>query len=203
VFLMNSLNCFQVKMSVRCAEGGCGGGRNFLFAGRANQLIPACITPPPTLSPTAADEPTPRAPPVPSPWDHSPVNTCDCFDIFTSQAGGDYVLSNKYFDIGEGVDTQERRIEISKKNLYTDAVAFSINDEVFEIHGDVYYRNSHHVSLPIYDFGHGMASITKSFVSADTEEIMVNILGAATKLVVKVTSGTGPRKFIKLLERPA
>merc|ERR1712176_58691 len=40
VFLMKSLNCFQVKMSVRCAEGGCGGGRNFLFAGRANQLIP-------------------------------------------------------------------------------------------------------------------------------------------------------------------
>merc|ERR1719328_91406 len=103
-------------MSVRCEMQGCGGGRNFLFAGRANQLIPACVTPSPTttlptFSPTSAPTLPPRKKriePVPSPWDHSPVNTCDCFDLFTSQAGGNYVLSNKYFALGEGVDTQER-----------------------------------------------------------------------------------------------
>jgi len=238
VFLMKSMNCFQLKLSVRCEEGGCGGGRNFLFAGRANQLIPQCPTPSPTIgpsdvptastvptdsptvnstgiptdfphsytaSPTSRPSVTPNAPRVeptePTNWDQSPVNTCDCLDLFTSQAGGNYVLSNKYFDLGEGVDTQERRIEISTKNLYTDAVAFSMNDDIFEIHGDNYYRNRHPVSLPITDFGQGMAEITKSFVSADTEEIMVD-LGQSRKLVARVTSGTGPRKFIKLLERP-
>jgi len=233
VFLMKSMNCFQLKLSVRCDEGGCDSGRNFLFAGRANQLIPQCPTPSPTIgpsdvptvgttdsptdsptdnptdsptdSPTSRPSVTPNAPRVeptePTNWDQSPVNTCDCLDLFTSQAGGNYVLSNKYFDLGEGVDTQERRIEISTKNLYTDAVAFSMNDDIFEIHGDNYYRNRHRVSLPITDFGQGMAYIQKSFVSADTEEIMVD-LGQSRKLVARVTSGTGPRKFIKLLERP-
>jgi len=42
VFKMEHKDCFIVKLSIDCSGATCGGGRNFLFAGRADQLLPTC-----------------------------------------------------------------------------------------------------------------------------------------------------------------
>jgi len=68
VFQMKRTDCFRVKMSVTCPGKKCrnSGGRNFLFAGRANQLVPKCA-PKPSSSPSSSPTSSPTGGPTSSP----------------------------------------------------------------------------------------------------------------------------------------
>jgi len=71
VLQIENTDCFRVKMSVACPPDSCNGGRNFLFAGKADQIVPTCApTVSPTVSPTTA---SPTVSPTVSPTTASPT----------------------------------------------------------------------------------------------------------------------------------
>jgi len=70
VFQMEDVDCFQVKLSSKCNKTNkkCKGGRNFLFAGKASQIVPMCEpTPFPTVQPTKGPTKFPTTEPTPAP----------------------------------------------------------------------------------------------------------------------------------------
>jgi len=140
VFLMNGGGCFRVKLSVNCENKNCNGGRNFLFAGRAKQLIPQCPTLAPTSSPTLTPTPAPTSGSVIGD-PHIKTWTGERYDY---HGVCDLVMvQNPDFKSGLGMDIHVRTKRMRRWSYISNAV-LRIGEETLEIMGgseDKYWIN--------------------------------------------------------------
>jgi len=113
VFQIENTDCFRVKLSVVC-DGRCHGGRNFLFAGRANQIVPTC--------------------PPGGAYGDPHINTW-AGETYDFHGVCDLVLfSNPIFDNGSGVDVHIRNTRMSMWS-FIETAAIRIGNDIFELTG--------------------------------------------------------------------
>lgn len=130
VFQMENVDCFQVKLSSKCNKKDgkkCNGGRNFLFAGKANQIVPKCKpTPFPTVQPTKGDNPGVAGDPHFKTWADESYDFHGVCDLV--------LLKNTIFQNGLGLTIHIRTSRMLSWS-FVSVVALRIGEDILEVIG--------------------------------------------------------------------